>query len=155
MKNIMCIIGIAFAIFLAGCTDSNTATFISDTESMEPTIMAGDKFVGDLAYYDNGKIERGDIVVYSQAEKTHVKRVIALPGESIRFDEGMVMIDGKPMEADIVENDIFGPWEELSLADDEYYVIGDANEKSRDSRHFGPIQKEDIKGKVIKIIPQS
>lgn len=155
MKKIICTAEVALFILLAGCTQSNTATYIFEGQSMAPTIADGDKFVEDIGFYEKEEISRGDIVVYSRDGQKHAKRVVALPGESIRFEDGALIINGKPIEDESIPTDITVSTEEVNLLEDEYFIVGDGSENSKDSRHFGPVKKDDISGKVIEIVPQS
>lgn len=90
---------------------------------MQPTLQSG-QYV--LARKTNQDIGNGDVIIIQVNNKQIVKRVAALPNERISYN-------GK----------------EIALHKDEYYVLGDNQEHSVDSRLFGPIKKEQIIGKVL------
>ena len=77
-----------------------------------------------------------------------IKRVIALPGETIEYKENKLYIDEKYVEEKFlkdVNTTDFGP---ITLKDDEYFVLGDNRENSSDSRTYGTFNKSDFIGKV-------
>lgn len=85
-------------------------------------------------------------------EDMMIKRVIGLPGETVELIEGKYYIDGELLEEDyldegtITEPKIGTHWE---LGEDEYFVSGDNRGNSSDSRNYGPLHKDEIKGKAI------
>lgn len=125
--------------------------------SMEPTIQTGDRFLVNRIAYRVGSIHRGDIIAYrskDDADSTiHVKRVIALPGETVQIKDGVILIDGKTY----MENESFpsitnggAASSEITIGDDEYFVLGDNRNNSEDSRFtdVGNIQRRYIIGKA-------
>lgn len=125
--------------------------------SMEPTIQTGDRFLVNRIAYRFGNVHRGDLIAYrskDDADSTiHVKRVIALPGETVQIKDGVILIDGKTY----MENKSFpsitnggAASTELTIGDDEYFVLGDNRNNSEDSRFtdVGNIQRRFIIGKA-------
>lgn len=94
-----------------------------------------------------GKIDRFDIVVLKIEEEDDnlIKRVIALPGESIEIKDNTIFINDKALSDKYGLGNTYSI-DKITLKDDEYYVLGDNRIISMDSRVFGPIKKEDIKG---------
>lgn len=123
--------------------------FTAATESMSPTIVPGDYL---LIKKFNNQYKRGDIILAKGAtiglKGDFIKRIIALPNEHIKIQEGEILIDDKILRINYIKGNISGDVD-LVLKEDEYFVLGDNIEKSYDSRHFGPIKKDDILGKVI------
>lgn len=109
--------------------------------SMQPTLEGGEVMI--LNKLD--KIERFDIVVVNTGSEDIIKRVIAMPGETISCEDGIIYVNGRKQEEDYSEG-ITSDFEKVTLADDEYFVMGDNRENSADSRRFGPFKESQIKG---------
>lgn len=123
--------------------------------SMEPTFQSGQRVVLLKAFYD---IERGDIVIFTSTEdenKDLIKRVVGLPGEHIRIVGDKVLINGKVLEEDYVNEDTRDPYGRYHRPIDEvmgpgeFFVLGDNRGDSHDSRRFRGVPVHKIKGKVI------
>jgi len=124
--------------------------------SMEPSFR--DK---DLVLYTRiGSCRAGDIVIFLPPEEMkrdksneHIKRVIAMPGDSVVIDMlGNVSVNGQFLKEPYAAG-FTGPRDEvaypLQLKEKEHFVLGDSRENSRDSRHEGPIPANRISGRVI------
>lgn len=94
-----------------------------------------------------GKIDRFDIVVLKidVEDDNLIKRVIALPGETIEIKDNKIYVNDKELE-DKYGSSNTSSIDKITLKDDEYYVLGDNRVISMDSRVFGPIKARDIKG---------
>lgn len=134
--------------------------------SMEPTLQSGDAvFVQMLSVY-TGNFKRGDIVTIDAKgmegythEENLIKRVIGLPGETIKIEDGDVYINGNlldeseylPAETRTyvgAEGQARG-YMEMTLGPNEYYCMGDNRATSRDSRRLGPFTKDRLESKVL------
>jgi signal peptidase I len=121
--------------------------------SMLPMLEDQDRlFINKLAYRV-GDIQRGDVVVFlypHDHEKSYIKRVIALPGDTLRIDHGQVYVNGKKIAETYVpprfEDDRSQP--EMTVPGHEYFVMGDHRSISSDSRDFGPVDRSLIYGKA-------
>jgi len=121
--------------------------------SMLPVLEDQDRlFINKLAYRV-GEIHRGDVVVFlypHDHEKSYIKRVIALPGDTLRIDHGLVYVNGSRVKEPYVpnrfEDDRSQP--EMTVPQHEYFVMGDHRSISSDSRDFGPVDRELIYGKA-------
>jgi len=120
-----------------------------DGDSMYPTLKDGEILILEK-YSDNYK--RNDIVVVTYNGEKLIKRIIALPGETISYLDNVLYINEKPT-TDVVEDftsDFYG----ITLKENEYFVLGDNRTVSKDSRTIGPINKDDIIGKTrLRIFP--
>lgn len=132
------------------------ATSIVEGESMEPTLKNGERVIFNKLIYFVGEPDRGDIVIIQRPSKNYVKRVIGLPGETIRMKDHILYIDDKQFDQDFLTKESknktgnFGP---IEIPEDSYFVMGDHREVSRDSRNgLGFIAEEDIIGKSELII---
>jgi signal peptidase I len=121
--------------------------------SMQPQLRDQDRlFINKFAYrFEN--ISRGDIVVFHyprDPEKSYIKRVIALPGDSLRIDGGRVYVNGQRIDEDYVPNryrDVRS-MPEMVIPQAQYFVMGDHRSISSDSRDFGPVDRNLIYGKA-------
>jgi signal peptidase I len=121
--------------------------------AMEPTLADQDRvFVNKLAYR-LGAPKRGDIVMLYyplDPERTFVKRVIAREGDTVRIIDGRVSVNDMPLPDDYVpegfrSHDDWGP---QIVPQGYYFVMGDHRNNSSDSRHWGPVPKRYIVGKI-------
>ncbi len=129
-------------------------------ESMLPTLHSHDELLVEKVSRFFGGISRGDIVTCksllanSDRNTNIVKRVIGLPGEHIEIKDGHIYIDNQILPEDYLADgvttepfaDVF---QNVRLADDQYYILGDNRPHSQDSRFFGPVNKNDITGEVL------
>ena len=155
LRDIILIIAvfILFGVFVA-------QPVVVEGTSMLPQLHDGERLlVNKLVYYKFksvswGHIERGDVIVFwypKDPEKSYVKRVIGLPGETVQVLYGRVLINNKPLaepyRKDAArEDDSTLP---VTLARGQYWVMGDNRENSFDSRVAGPLPGEAINGRAI------
>lgn len=133
--------------------------------SMESTLSNEDHLLVDKISYRFRNPERFDIIVFPfqyDEETYYIKRIIGMPGETIRIDEdGNIYIDEELLEEDYGREVIENPGraiEPIALGDDEYFVMGDNRNNSSDSRDpsVGNIHRNDIIGRAfIRIWPLS
>ncbi len=130
--------------------------------SMENTLSDGDNLIVDKITYRFKDPERFDIIVFPyQYEKDtyYIKRVIGLPGETVQIKDGQILINGEVLEESYGREIILSPGiaqEQITLSEDEYFVMGDNRNESSDSRvaSVGNIKKKDIIGKAwVRIWP--
>ncbi|HJA42974.1 MAG TPA: signal peptidase I [Candidatus Dorea stercoravium] len=130
-------------------------------DSMSPILSNGDVTLVNRIVYDATAPKRGDIIVFKPKgnENSHyyIKRIIGLPGETVQILEGEIYIDGEKLEEDYGVSEITDPGiaaEEIELAGDEIFVLGDDRENSEDSRmaDVGAVKRSYIYGKVWFIV---
>lgn len=129
--------------------------------SMEPNFYDHEYLIIDEISYRFSEPERGDVVVFRyprNPQEFFIKRIIGLPGESIQVKDGEVYIfnegneDGVLVEENYLDknNKTHGTNENIiSLDNDDYFVLGDNRNSSKDSRSFGPVDESFIVGKVL------
>lgn len=126
-------------------------------QSMAETLNGGDQILVNRFIYKVTDPKADDIIVFlpNGNEKSHyyVKRVIAVPGDTVQIKNGAVYVNGALFqeEADVAAIEEAGlASEEITLGDDEFFVLGDNRNNSEDSRYanIGNIKKEYIIGKA-------
>ncbi|MDE0803096.1 MAG: signal peptidase I [Acidimicrobiales bacterium] len=134
--------------------------FYIPSESMLPTLMVRDRVLVNKLDADVSSIDRGDVIVFDRPGgpgadgiSELIKRVIALPGETVEGADGRVKIDGEFIEEDYLPEgattSTFGP-ETVPIG--HVWVMGDNRNFSDDSRRFKFIPEEDIVGTAFVII---
>ncbi|MGI6630147.1 MAG: signal peptidase I [Bacillota bacterium] len=129
------------------------APYVIPSRSMSPILQPGDRVLVDKLFYRFGEPVRGDIVVLKlplDERIEYIKRIIALPGETIEGKNNRVYIDGKVLPEGYlpqgIKYDSFGP---VRLEEEEYFVMGDNRADSQDSRIWGALNRKNIKGKAM------
>ena len=151
---------IVILVVLAFALAMTTKTYVVEAyeikgRSMAPTFENGQRVVVFKLFSGIGNLRRGDIVIFSSQDepgKDLIKRVIALPGERIRIRKGKVRINGKLLKEIYLEDKDFGLYDagiDEVVSEGEIYVLGDNRDDSHDSRRFGSVSGESLKGKVI------
>lgn len=147
-------------------------------QSMQPTLQDNDRLIVDKWHRSWARItkhnyipHRGDIIIFNQsgigyagaASKQLIKRVIGLPGERVVVKDGKVTVYNSQFQNGF-NPDALGLYlpstpitagnVDIRLLDDEIFVLGDNRANSEDSRYFGPVNVEQIVGKlVLRIVP--
>lgn len=151
-KNLQPYCIVVFTIYLVISLFSRK--LIVDGSSMEPNYHNGDVLKINLVTYLTSEPQRYDVVAIHTPSMDLIKRIIALPGETVSIDEnGKIRINGEIIEDPFAEEAIRQDMRGLAantiiLKDNEYFVMGDNRNASTDSRTIGPIQKKQIIGKV-------
>lgn len=133
--------------------------FMVDGASMEPNFHNSDYLIIDEISYRFGAPQRGQVVVFKNPDNIKeyfIKRVIGLPGETVRIQDGRVFIKkiGSNEFTQIQENYLpqnlatMSVGEDIIVPSNYYFVLGDNRPNSRDSRYFGAIPEDLITGKV-------
>jgi signal peptidase I len=143
------------------------------TGGMEPTVLIGDHLLADMSMYGlrnpfSGSIlsrrrepARGEIIVFldpKDRRREFLKRVIALPGETVEVRNKRVLVDGMPLSEPYVrfieedsgdEGDPSSPrdnWGPQLVPPGHLFVLGDNRDNSRDSRYWGFVPSDDVRG---------
>jgi signal peptidase I len=150
------------------------------TGSMEENLLIGDhllvnKFVYaptasaiERALLPVDEIERGDVIVFKypeDPERDFIKRVIGLPGETVEVREKKVYINGTPIDepyahyldieahelAEITRADVRERYGPVTVPPGEYFMMGDNRDNSQDSRYWGFLRRDYVKGRALVI----
>lgn len=126
------------------------------SESMENTIMTGDRIFGNRLAYINKDPQRFDIVIFKYPDdetQLFIKRVIGLPGETVEIRDGKVYIDGAetPLDDSFTPEPPQGNWGPEVVPEGSYFMLGDNRNRSKDSRFWTNtfVKKEKILGKAV------
>jgi signal peptidase I len=124
-----------------------------DGLSMAPTLEDHDRLIVNKLVYELGEPRPGDIVMLYyplNPEKMFVKRVIAKEGDTVRIVDGRVYVNDVPLRDDYVPAEFrsHDDWGPQVVQQGYYFVMGDHRNNSSDSRHWGPVPKKYIVGKV-------
>ena len=142
------------AVRLSGLLTVN----IVSGESMVPTYGNNDIVIGSALPIWTGNLERGDIVTAKTDEYEIIKRVVGLPGETIRISEGKVYINDEELTEEYLGEDyqdLTTYEEDFVLGEGQYFIMGDNRNNSKDSRFYGPFSVEDLRSEVLIRIPLS
>lgn len=129
----------AFIILLSIFPITRVSGFSMLPSYQENDLVIAQRFVSN--------IERGDVIICKTevdgVNKRLIKRVVGIPGDEISEVQGWLLINGIP-----VGHSQFGGYS-YNLNETQFFIVGDNEENSVDSRYFGPISREEIIGKVI------
>lgn len=156
-------LAVAFTYFILAFVAQRTSVKGS---SMYPTLKESDQLIVEKVSYHFKNPERFDIIVFNYREQRdekpvhYIKRVIGLPGETIRIEDGKIYINdelleesyGYYLDEQVMEG--YDASEGITIGENEYFVLGDNRNDSLDSRKIGCISKDDIVGRaVFRVMP--
>lgn len=152
---------VIFATILSTIIETSTArieTFKIPSPSMVPTFLVGDHIIVDRWVYRKQSPARGDLIVFrfpKNKDLDFIKRSVAVAGDLLEIRDKVLFIDGIRVEEPyaalfdtgslINRRDNFGPY---IVPADKVFTLGDNRDNSNDSRFWGPVDIEDVKGKV-------
>lgn len=124
--------------------------------SMYPTLKDKEIMILNKINYRFNDIKRFDIVVIDTEDEKLIKRVIGLPGETLKYENGILYINGKEVEERFLKEET----SDFNIEDigykkipkGEYFVMGDNRNNSKDSRIIGPVKKDKITGRARLVI---
>lgn len=133
-------------------------------QSMVPNFQSGEYVLTDKVSYRLGDPKRGDVIVFhapasAQCPKgtgcDFIKRVVALPGETVEIKGEHIYVNDQQLDEPYIPSDFetlpgaFTKSRKVTLAENEYFVVGDNRPYSSDSRAWGPITRDEIVGKAF------
>lgn len=133
--------------------------------SMQTTLRSGDVLWVTRFDYRNRPPQRQDVVICyypgrylprcKRIRQRFVKRVVGLPGETVSICDGVVHIDGRPLQEPYLDprrNRRLYQMEPVTLGEREVFVLGDNRDSSNDSRRVGPISLDMLRGRVRRVL---
>jgi len=136
--------------------------YIIDGESMEPTFQNNDYLITEKVSYHLRQPQRGDIVIFHPPDSlsiSYVKRIVGLPEDEVEIKDKKVYVNGKRIiEPYLTSNDETaapkGNDLKMNVSANEYFVMGDNRNHSRDSREIGPIPSKNIVSRIwFRLLP--
>lgn len=154
LKDIIEVVIPAVILFLIIHTFFLESRFVP-SPSMVPTIEVQDRFLSNKTAYWFNKLQRYDIIIFKPPARVgskddFVKRVIGLSGETIKVQNGVVYINDKPLDEPYITPDRapVAQFNAYTIPEGQVFVMGDNRNNSMDSRIWGPLPIENIKGKA-------
>lgn len=146
----MLVMGMAFLLFITFVMQ----TYAIEGASMEPTLLEGERVIAEKLSTRFGEIERGDVVVLlfpADVSKRFVKRVIAVPGDTVEVRHGRTVVNKKMVKEPYVPDEFrsFETSSPIVVPPGYYFVMGDHRTVSYDSRQFGFVPQRYILGRAI------
>lgn len=121
-----------------------------ESESMQPNFYAGQHVT--VIPLDDQPLQRGEVIVFKHSrypEEAHLKRIVGLPGETVKMDGDQLWIDGELLDEPYSVVAMSEGYQlEVTLQAGEYFVLGDDRPNSNDSRRMGPISADLIVGRM-------
>lgn len=127
--------------------------------SMYPTYHDGEYILTDKISYRLNKPERGDVIVFKSPkdqEVDFIKRIIGLPGETVKVTNGKVYVNNKQLSepylpaSSVTRPGLFSrEGTAITVTSDNYYVLGDNRDHSSDSREWGLVNTDEFIGRVF------
>jgi len=121
---------------------------------MRPTLVNGERLVVNKFLYRFRAPERGEIIVFRyprDPSRDFIKRVIAVPGDTVEIKEGRVFVNGQLLNENYILEKTRGSYPLSTVPEGHVFVMGDNRNNSEDSRFrdVGFVSKDMIKGKAI------
>lgn len=131
------------------------APSVVEGPSMQPTLQTGDRVLVEKLGYRFGEPARGDVVLLHGDEgELLIKRVAALPGETVAARDGSIYVDGAPLREPYAHRTAPATltMEPTTVPPGHVYVLGDNRGNSTDSRYFGPVAQERLVGEAVAVL---
>ena len=148
LSHVLITLGMATAIFFGLQVTIQSSIVIGS--SMEPSLEEGQRLIINKLIYKFDDPERGDVIVFHPPQTGQVdfiKRVIALPSDTIEVKNGIVYVNGSPLDEPYIASPP-GYSLQREVPEDHYFVLGDNRNNSNDSHTGWLLPRENIVGKA-------
>jgi len=142
---------IVLAIIVFVLLQTTFQTFIVVGSSIEPIFQWTQRLLTNKATYHFHEPERGDVIVFHPVANwrvDYIKRVIALPGDTVEIKKGVVYVNGSPLDEHYIKEPAGGDFPYDIIPNEHYFVLGDNRKNSNDSRNGWTVPRQNIIGKV-------
>ena len=149
IRQVMAIILLAGVIFIALQYTLQSSIVVGS--SMQPNFQEGQRLIISKIVYTFQEPERGDVIVFhppNNSRGDYIKRVIALPHDIVGIEEGIVYVNGSPLDEPYIEDAPRYTLEEYEVPENNYFVLGDNRNHSNDSHNGWVLPRQNIIGKV-------
>jgi signal peptidase I len=139
------------SVVLFAVINAVSARIRVDGASMQPTLETGEFVIVNKLAYILGKVQIGDVIVFHfprDPDQEYIKRVIGLPGDKVTVQDGIVAVNGQPLDEDYIAAPpaYESTWE---VPPDSLFVLGDNRNNSSDSHNWGPVPLDYVVGKAV------
>jgi signal peptidase I len=139
------------SVVLFAVINAVSARIRVDGASMQPTLETGEFVIVNKLAYMLGKVQIGDVIVFHfprDPEQEYIKRVIGLPGDKVTVQDGIVSVNGQPLDEDYIAAPpaYESTWE---VPPDSLFVLGDNRNNSSDSHNWGTVPLDYVVGKAV------
>jgi signal peptidase I len=149
LLEILITLALAIAIFLI--LQFTIQSFIVVEHCMEPSFHEGERLLVNKVIFHFTDPKRGDVIILHppiDPEAVYIKRIIAIPGDTVEVKEGAVYINGIKLDEPYIKEPPTYTLTERIIPEDEYFVLGDNRNNANDSHKWGTVSRENIIGKA-------
>ena len=149
LRELAITLGLALVIFLIFQTMAQN--FIVMEQCMEPGFHEGERLLVNKIAYHFGDPKRGDVIILhppSNLKSVFIKRIIALPGDTVEVKEGAVYVNGTKLNETYIKEPIDYTLSVRKIPENEYFVLGDNRNIANDSHRGWTLPRENIVGKA-------
>jgi len=149
VKEVIITLVLAAAIFVGARATIQTYEVFQN--SMLPNFHPGERVVVNKAVYWLGDPKRGDVVVIKAsngADENWIKRIIALPGDSVEIIRGVTYVNGIELDEPYVQNNFTYSFAKITVPPESYFFLGDNRDVSNDSSRGWLLKRQDLIGKA-------
>jgi signal peptidase I len=149
LREIAITLAMAILIFLV--LQATVQSFVIVEHCMEPEFQEGERLLVNKVVYHFTDPKRGDVVILHPPltpEKAYIKRIIALPGDSVEVKDGAVYINGTKLDEPYVGDPPHYTFNLEEVPENEYFVLGDNRNIANDSHKGWTLPRENIIGKA-------
>ena len=151
LREILIIIAVAIGIFFL--LQTTVQSFVVVGASMEPAFEQGQRLLVNKAAYRFREPQRGEVIVFhppGNQRDDYIKRIIALPGDTVKIEKGVVYVNGSKLSEPYINTEDPPKYSlrQQTIPDNNYFVLGDNRNNSNDSHKGWTVEDEAIIGKA-------